>query len=76
MHRKTRRKIKKRRKRNKYIHRKKGFVANLNYFFLGGRVTDRYTKITTLIIIILEVTWVALEMIWFYIDMMYGGYWG
>jgi len=73
--RKTRRKIR-RRKRNRYVHRRKGFVANLNYFFLGGKVTDRYTKITTLIIIILEIIWVALEITWFMIDMLYGGYWG
>jgi len=73
--RKTRRKIK-RRKRNKHPYQRKGFVGNLNHFFLGGRVTDRYTKITTLIIIVLEVIWVALEIIWFMIDMLYGGYWG
>jgi len=73
--RKTRRKIK-RRKKSKHISQRKGFVGNLVHFFLSGKVTDRYTKITTLIIIILEITWVALEIIWFTIDMMYGGYWG
>jgi len=72
--RKTRRKIK-RRKRNKY-QKRKGFVGNLTHFFLKGRVTDRYTKITTLIIVILEFIWVTMEIIWFTIDMIYGGYWG
>lgn len=73
--RKTRRKIR-RRKRSKHTYQRKGFVRNLTHFFLGGRVTDRYTKITTLIIIALEVIWVALEIVWFGIDMKYGGYWG
>ena len=73
--RKTRRKIK-RRKRSKHTYQRKGFVGNLNHFFLGGRVTDRYTKITTLIIIVLELVWVTLEIVWFAIDMTWGGYWG
>ena len=68
--RKTRRKIK-RRKRSKYIQRKKGFVGNLLHFLLKGRVTDRYTKITTLLIILLELYWVVLETTWFLIEMFW-----
>ena len=68
--RKTRRKIK-RRSRGKYSQRKKGFVGNLLHFLLKGRVTDRYTKITTLVIILVELYWVALETTWFAIEMFW-----
>lgn len=68
MGRKTRRRIK-RRSRNKYTQRKKGFVGNLIHFFIKGKVTDRYTKVTTLMILVLEFIWVALEMVWFSIEM-------
>ena len=70
MSRKTRRKIK-RRRRSKYNQRRKGFVGNLLHFFLKGRVTDRYTKITTLVIILLELYWVVLETTWFLIEMFW-----
>ena len=70
MQRKTRRIIK-RRKRSKYTQRKKGFVGNLLHFLLKGRVTDKYTKITTLIIILLELYWVVLETTWFLIEMFW-----
>ena len=67
--RKTRRKIK-RRKRSKHTHQRKGFVGNLIHFFLKGRVTDKYTKITTAMILLLEFIWVTIEIIWFYIEIM------
>jgi len=66
--RKTRRKIK-RRKRNKHRLRTRGFVENLTHFFLKGRVTDKYTKITTLMIIVLELYWTTLDSVWFAVEM-------
>ncbi len=64
--RKHRRRIKRRAKGNKSRKQKNRFARHLN-----GIITNRWTKITTYIIIGLEVTWVTMEMVWFGIDMYF-----
>ena len=62
--RKARRKIKrKKRKQSKPLKKK-----SLLYKHLSKAISNRFTRITTYIIILLEVFWVFIESVWFIID--------
>lgn len=70
MSRKTRRKIKRKTK-----ERKKGkskYKKSYIYKHLDAPITNRFTRITTYAILILELVWIPwfiLEFIWFYLSL-------
>lgn len=66
MARKHRRKIQRRKKRRRKIKKQSLWKKHLN-----SPVTNKYTKLTTAIIIGLEVLWVMIEIVWFTIDVIF-----
>lgn len=66
--RKTRRKIQRRKKSKSKPKKRKLLERHFN-----SPVTNKYTKITTAVIILLELLWILIETAWFIIDIFVRG---
>jgi hypothetical protein len=65
MSRKVRRRIKRRKKENKPRKQKNLIARHFN-----GVISNKWTRLTTYIIIGLEIIWVVQDSVWFIVDMI------